>query len=89
MLSFGKIPLFDFIQVSLLQSHQGVHLPQQLRDQLLQELEAYVLGSPVDKEIEKNPFSDIFFRFLLFSNFIDGSCFMRFVSSSDAGQKLE
>ena len=53
MLSFGKIPLFDFIQVSLLQSHQGVHLPRQLRDQLLQELEAYILGSLVDKEIEK------------------------------------
>uniref|UniRef100_A0A7N2KNE5 Uncharacterized protein n=1 Tax=Quercus lobata TaxID=97700 RepID=A0A7N2KNE5_QUELO len=65
------------IEVSLLQSHQGVHLPRQLRDQLLQELEAYILGSLVDNEIEKNPFSDIFFRFLLFSNFIDGSCFMR------------
>ena len=89
MLSFGKIPLFDFIQVSPLQSHQGVCLPRQLRDQLLQEVETCIPESLVDKEIERNPISDIFFRFALFSNFIYGSYFTRFVSSSDAGQKLE
>ena len=78
-----------FFQVSPLQSHQGVRLPRQLRDQLLQEMETYILGSLVDKEIEKSPISDIFFRCALFSNFIYGSCFTRFVSSSDTGQELE
>ncbi|KAK9995769.1 hypothetical protein SO802_020455 [Lithocarpus litseifolius] len=65
------------VEVSPLQSHQGVRLPRQLRDQLLQEMETYILGSLVDKEIEKSPISDIFFRCALFSNFIYGSCFTR------------
>ncbi|KAL4634029.1 hypothetical protein ACB092_04G167700 [Castanea dentata] len=65
------------VEVSPLQSHQGVRLPRQLRDQLLQEMETYILGSLVDKETEKSPISDIFFRCALFSNFIYGSCFTR------------
>ncbi|KAK7852517.1 serine/threonine-protein kinase atm [Quercus suber] len=60
------------VEVSPLQSHQGVRLPRQLRDQLLQEMETYILGSLVDKEIEKSPISDIFFR-----------CFVNFFRKSE------
>ena len=59
-LVFDKFLSSIFIQVSPLQGHQGVWLPWQLRDQLLWEMETYILGSLVDKEIEKWPISNIF-----------------------------
>ncbi|KAE8124229.1 hypothetical protein FH972_019134 [Carpinus fangiana] len=59
------------------QSHQIVCLPQQLRDQLLQEMESGILASLVDKEIKKRPIPDIFFGCALLSNFIYGSYLTR------------
>ena len=55
---------------------------------MLQEMETYILGSLVDKELKRVLFL-IFVRCTLFSNFIHGICFTRFLSSFDAGQKLE
>ncbi|GMY24943.1 serine/threonine-protein kinase ATM isoform X1 [Fagus crenata] len=73
----AKIDQDSGVEVSPFQHHQGVRLPRQLRDQLLQEMETCILGSLVDEEIKKRPISDIFFRCALFSNFIYGSYLTR------------
>ncbi|GAV63786.1 PI3_PI4_kinase domain-containing protein/FAT domain-containing protein/FATC domain-containing protein, partial [Cephalotus follicularis] len=73
----AKIDMDSSSEVSPFQCYQSVHLPTQLSDPLLHEMETYILGALVDKETEKRPLSEVFFMCALVSNFIYGSFLTR------------
>lgn len=58
-----------------------MHLPRQIRDPLLDEMETAVLGALVDLERERVLLSNIFILCALLANFIYGSTLLRFLSS--------
>ncbi|KAJ8771786.1 hypothetical protein K2173_026963 [Erythroxylum novogranatense] len=64
-------------EVALSQHHQNVHLPRQLRDQLLYELEAGILGTLLNKDTEQMSLSGALFVCALLSNFIHGALTVR------------
>ncbi|GLT47213.1 hypothetical protein SLA2020_209240 [Shorea laevis] len=65
------------IEISTSQIYQRVSLPLQLREPLLREMEACILGFLDDIESEKCALPDVFFICALLSNFIYGSLVTR------------
>lgn len=59
------------------QYHQSVRLPRQLRDQLLHEMESYILGVFSNWNTENRPLSDVIFMCAILSNFMYGSFLTR------------
>ncbi|XP_017973415.1 PREDICTED: serine/threonine-protein kinase ATM isoform X2 [Theobroma cacao] len=68
----ANIDLDSNVQISPSQFHQSVCLPRQLREPLLHEMEAHILGVLADHKAEKKPPSDVFIICALLSNLIYG-----------------
>ncbi|XP_060670261.1 serine/threonine-protein kinase ATM [Ziziphus jujuba] len=68
----AKIDMDTIVEILPSQNHASVHFPWQLRNSLLHEVETFILGDPVDKDIEKMSLSHVFFLCALLSNFIYG-----------------
>lgn len=60
---------------------KAIHLPRQIRDPLLDEMETCVLGTLIDVEREKVLLSNVFILCALLANFICGSTLIRFLTS--------
>lgn len=65
------------VEVFPSQHYPNLRLPRQLREPLLAEMEALILGALVDKEMGRRSLSDIFFICAILSNFIYGSVWTR------------
>ncbi|KAJ7956242.1 Serine/threonine-protein kinase ATM [Quillaja saponaria] len=70
------------VEVSQVQSYPPVNLPRDISDQLLYEMETFVLGALADQEIKERPLSDLFFMCAILSNLIYGSFLTRKKDSS-------
>ncbi|XP_057988495.1 serine/threonine-protein kinase ATM isoform X2 [Hevea brasiliensis] len=73
----AKIDLGSQVEIFPFQCNQSVRLPSQLRDTLLHEIEAHILGALVNKQANMTPLSDVNFICALLSNFIHGSLVTR------------
>ncbi|XP_008453086.1 serine/threonine-protein kinase ATM isoform X2 [Cucumis melo] len=73
----AKIHLGSSVKICPTRGHKAIHLPRQIRDPLLEEMETTVLGALIDMEREKLLPSSIFILCALLANFIDGSTLIR------------
>ncbi|XP_022135092.1 serine/threonine-protein kinase ATM isoform X3 [Momordica charantia] len=73
----AKIHLGSSVKVCPSLGLKAIHLPRQIRDPLLDEMETYVLGTLIDVEREKVLLSNVFILCALLANFICGSTLIR------------
>ncbi|GAY47387.1 hypothetical protein CUMW_104190 [Citrus unshiu] len=82
--SFLNVPEagVDWVQDSS-QCHQSVRLPRQLRDQLLHEMESYILGVFSNWNTENRSQLEVIFMCAIISNFMYGSFLTRSLGSNN------
>ncbi|KAI4336143.1 hypothetical protein L6164_014710 [Bauhinia variegata] len=77
-----EIDVLSKVEVSELQRHPQVHLPREIKDQLLHEVETSICEALVEEEMKERSLPDIFFTCSLLSNLIHGSFFTRKINVS-------
>ncbi|XP_027337565.1 serine/threonine-protein kinase ATM [Abrus precatorius] len=77
-----EIDKISKVEVSQLQIWPHVRVPREISDQLLHEMETYILGVLVEEEINKRHLSDIFLICSLLSNILYGASVTRQINVS-------